>query len=1147
MEKRKFKRILVANRGEIAIRIFRACRELGIRSVAIYSEEDSLSLFRTKADESYQIGKGKNPVDAYLDIDEIIHLAKNKGVDAIHPGYGFLAENPDFAQKCEEAGIVFIGPRPETMRKLGDKISSKIIAREAGVKTIPGVEEPIHSDTEALEFAKQAAYPVMIKAAAGGGGRGMRVVYSEEELLDQFHSAKSEAKKAFGNDSMFIEKYLDRPKHIEVQVLGDLYGNVVHLHERDCSIQRRHQKVIEFTPAFAVDEKIREAICNDALKITKNLGYRSAGTVEFLVDSSGNHYFIEVNPRIQVEHTVTEMVTGIDIIQAQIQIAQGYALSDEPINIPSQEAIVPRGFSIQCRVTTEDPLNNFAPDTGQITLYRSSSGFGVRLDGGNGFQGAVISPYYDSLLVKVITQGRTWDDTVNKAIRSLREIKVGGVKTNIGFLLNVLNTEEFKKGICDTGFIAEHQELFDINTSTDRELRVMEHIGNIVVNDNTSRKKAFDVPVVPPYKEESFRGSKQIFDELGADKLSQWILDQDRLLLTDTTMRDAHQSLMATRMRTVDLLKVAKSMNYNIRDIFSMEMWGGATFDVAYRFLHEDPWHRLDVLREAMPNLLMQMLVRGNNTVGYKNYPDNVVKKFIKESAEGGIDIFRIFDSLNWIEGMRLAIEETIANGKIAEGTMCYTGDILDEKRDKYSLEYYVNLAKDLEKAGCHIIGIKDMSGLLKPYAAHKLIKALKNEVSIPIHLHTHDTTGNGVATVLMAAEAGVDIADTAINSMSGLTSQPALNSVVAALENTSRSTGIDLDAIDRISAYWAAVRPVYENFESDLKSGTTEIYKYEIPGGQYSNLKPQVESFGLGHKFKEVKEMYKDVNQMVGDIIKVTPSSKMVGDMSIFMVQNDLTPENIYEKGANLDYPDSVVTYFKGMMGQPYGGFPEKLQKIVLKDEKPISVRPGKLLDPEDYEADKKYLRSIMEHEPSERDVTSYSLYPKVFEEYVKNFSKYDQLWRMGSDVFFHGLQEGETAEISVNEGQKMIVTLVEVGRLKDDGKRTVTFEINGSRRSVDIEDHTRPLPITGHQGSLMADENNPDQVGASIPGTVAKINVAVGDKVKESQPLMVLEAMKMETNVISPRSGVIAQIFAKEGDSIESGQLLIELESED
>ncbi|WP_077075342.1 pyruvate carboxylase [Aedoeadaptatus urinae] len=1148
MEKRKFKRILVANRGEIAIRIFRACRELGIRSVAIYSKEDSLSLFRTKADESYEIGKGKNPVDAYLDIDEIIHLAKNKGVDAIHPGYGFLAENPDFAQKCEEAGIAFIGPRPETMRQLGDKISSKIIAREAGVQTIPGVDDAIHSDEEALEFAEEAGYPVMIKAAAGGGGRGMRVVNSKEELLDQFHSAKSEAKKAFGNDSMFIEKYLDRPKHIEVQVLGDVYGNVVHLFERDCSIQRRHQKVVEFTPAFSVPEELRQAICNDALKITKNLGYRSAGTVEFLVDSAGNHYFIEVNPRIQVEHTVTEMVTGIDIIQAQIQIAQGYALADAPIDIPNQESIQRRGFSIQCRVTTEDPLNHFAPDTGQITLYRSSSGFGVRLDGGNGFQGAVISPYYDSLLVKVITQGRTWEDTVNKSIRSLRELKVGGVKTNIGFLLNVLNTKEFREGTCDTGFIGEHPELFDINTSTDKELRVMEHIGDIVVNKNTDAKKTFDVPVVPDYKEESYKGSKQIFDELGAKKLSQWILDQDRLLLTDTTMRDAHQSLMATRMRTVDLLKVAKAMNYNIREIFSMEMWGGATFDVAYRFLHEDPWERLDLLRAAMPNLLTQMLVRGNNTVGYKNYPDNVVKKFIKESAEGGIDLFRIFDSLNWIEGMRLAIDETIANGKIAEGTMCYTGDILDEKRDKYSLEYYVKLAKQLEDVGCHIIGIKDMSGLLKPYAANKLVRALKNEVSVPIHLHTHDTTGNGVATVLMAAEAGVDIADTAINSMSGLTSQPALNSVVAALENTSRSTGIDLDAIDQISAYWAAVRPVYEQFESDLKSGTTEIYKYEIPGGQYSNLKPQVESFGLGHKFKEVKEMYKDVNQMVGDIIKVTPSSKMVGDMSIFMVQNDLTPENIFEKGANLDYPDSVVTYFKGMMGQPYGGFPEKLQKIVLKDEKPITVRPGMLLDPEDYEADRAHLKKIMGHEPTERDVTSYSLYPKVFDEYASNFSKYDQLWRMGSDIFFHGLQEGETAEVAVGEGKNMIVTLVEVGKLKEDGKRTLTFEINGSRRSVDITDNTRPMHhATGGSATIMADESNPLEVGASIPGTVAKINVAVGDKVKESQPLLVLEAMKMETNIISPMDGIVEHISVKEGDSVESGQLVLELKEKE
>lgn len=1146
MEIKKFKRILVANRGEIAIRVFRACRELGIRSVAIYSKEDSLSLFRTKADEAYLIGKNKSPIDAYLDIDEIIKLALNKGVDAIHPGYGFLSENPEFAQKCEEAGITFIGPTPEIMQKLGDKISSKIVAHEAGVDTIPGVESPIKSDSEALEFAEKAGYPVMIKAAAGGGGRGMRVVNNEEELLNNFHEAKSEAKKAFGNDSMFIEKYLERPKHIEVQILGDLYGNIVHLYERDCSIQRRHQKVIEYTPAFSLPKELRDKICEDALKITKSLGYRSAGTVEFLVDKNYKHYFIEVNPRIQVEHTVTEMVTGIDIIQAQILIAQGYELGSREIDIKGQESIKSNGYSIQCRVTTEDPLNNFAPDTGQITLYRSSSGFGVRLDGGNGFQGAVISPYYDSLLVKVITHGRSWNDTVNKAVRSIRELKVGGVKTNIGFLLNVLNTEEFRDGSCDTGFISDHPELFDIKPKSDSELHLMNYIGNIVVNDkNTLDKNTFDVPVVPKFERKNLEGTKQLLEQLGAKGLSDWVLKQDRLLLTDTTMRDAHQSLMATKMRTKDMLKIAEATNYNMKELFSVEMWGGATFDVAYRFLHEDPWKRLELLRGKMPNLLMQMLIRGNNTVGYKNYPDNVVKKFIRESAETGVDVFRIFDSLNWLDGMRLAIDETLATGKLAEGTMCYTGDILDETRDKYSLKYYVDLAKEIEKTGCHILGIKDMSGLLKPYAAKKLIKALKDEISIPIHLHTHDTTGNGVATILMAAETGVDIVDTAIDSMSGLTSQPALNSVVAALENTNRNTGISLDRVNEISNYWSAVRPVYSNFESELKSGTTEIYKYEIPGGQYSNLKPQVESFGLGHKFNEVKEMYREVNQMVGDIIKVTPSSKMVGDMSIFMVQNNLTPENIYEKGANLDYPDSVVTYFKGMMGQPYGGFPEKLQKIVLKDEEAITVRPGLLLEDEDYEKDREELKKIFRREPTEKDLISYSLYPKVFEEYAKHFDEYKQLWRMGSDVFFHGLMEGETAEISVDEGKNLIVTLVEIGKIKEDGRRSLTFEINGLRRSIEIEDKTKRsnTSVKSEEIRMAADEDN-SEVGSSIPGTIVKILVREDETVRESQPLMVVEAMKMETNINATKSGKIGKILVKEGESVISGQLVALIE---
>ena len=1140
---KKFKRILVANRGEIAIRIFRAAREMGIRSVAIYSEEDRLALFRTKADESYLIGKGKSPLDAYLDIDEIISLAKKKGVDAIHPGYGFLSENSEFARKCEEEGITFIGPSSEVMEKLGDKITSKIVAKEAGVATIPGIEKPIKNEEEALLFAKSCGYPVMIKAAAGGGGRGMRIAESEDELLEKFESAKNEAKKAFGDDSMFIEKYLHKPKHIEVQILGDEYGNIVHLYERDCSIQRRHQKVIEYTPAFSLPKELREEICQDALKIARSIGYSNAGTVEFLVDSKGDHFFIEVNPRVQVEHTVTEMCTDIDIVQSQILIAMGYKLDSDEIGIKSQDSIEHRGFSIQCRVTTEDPLNNFMPDTGQINLYRSSSGFGVRLDGGNGFTGAVISPYYDSLLVKVITEARTWKDTIRKAKRSLSELKVGGVKTNIGFLLNVLNTKEFQEGTCDTGFIEEHPELFEIKSSKDKELRLMKIIAEKVVNDSKTLEKNFDVPRVPEFEKKNFEGYKQIFDKLGGEGLKKHILEEKKLLLTDTTMRDAHQSLMATRMRSLDLVKIAEALNYNMDKLFSVEMWGGATFDVAYRFLHEDPWERLKILREKMPNMLLQMLIRGNNTVGYKNYPDNVVVKFIKESSKNGIDLFRIFDSLNWLPGMQLSIDEVLKNGKIAEATMCYTGDILDEYRDKYSIKYYIDFAKELEKTGAQIIGIKDMSGLLKPYAAKKLIKNLKEEIGLPIHLHTHDTTGNGVATILQAAEAGVDIVDTAVNSMSGLTSQPALNSVVAALKNTDRDTEIDLDKAEDISKYWAAVRPVYANFESDLKSGTTEIYKYEIPGGQYSNLKPQVESFGLGHKFKDVKEMYKKVNEMVGDIVKVTPSSKMVGDFAIFMVQNELTPENILDKGKNLDYPDSVMTYFRGMMGQPYGGFPKDLQDMILKGEKPITKRPGELLVDEDFDAIKKHLKE-KGIKPSEEDIISSALYPKVFDDYIDYIKENGEVTNIGSDVFFHGLMEGESTEISLEEGKTLIVTLIEVGKLLENGTRNLTFEINGSRRTINIKDETVKSGDTFKEEKIYADPKNEKEVGSSIPGKIVKVLVKEGDQIKKGDKLFIAEAMKMETNIIANVDGKVKDIFVREGDMVESGELLLAFE---
>lgn len=1136
----KFKRILVANRGEIAIRVFRACKELGIRSVAIYSEEDKNSLFRTYADESYQIGKGKSPVAAYLGISEIIELAKAKGVDAIHPGYGFLSENPQFAELCEKNGIAFIGPTGEMMNALGDKIQSKIVASSCGVPCIPGVEKAAENEEQALEFARYCGFPVILKASAGGGGRGMRIVREEKDLVQEYRNAKNEALKAFGVDTMFVEKYIENPKHIEVQVLGDKYGNLVHLYERDCSIQRRHQKVIEFTPALCLSKEQRENICNDALKIAKSVNYRGAGTIEFLVDKNGNHYFIEMNPRIQVEHTISEIVTDIDIVRAQILIAEGYPLSSNEIGIKSQEDVYFHGNAIQCRITTEDPQNNFAPDTGIIDTYRTSSGNGIRLDGGNSASGSFISPYYDSLLVKIVAYARTFDETVNKAIRALKESNIKGVKTNIGFILNVLNHPDFRKGICDTNFIANNPELFNLPKRSDKELKVIKYIGEKVVNETKGIKPSFDIPRVPKFEmPENLCGTKQYLDQHGPKALADWVLSQNKLLLTDTTFRDAHQSLMATRLRTVDMEKIAQDVAIAGNDLFSLEMWGGATFDVAYRFLKESPWERLKALREKVPNVLFQMLIRGANGVGYKNYPDNVIRRFIKESANSGIDVFRIFDSLNWIKGMEVAIDEVLNQNKVVEAAICYTGDIMDEKRDKYTLDYYVKKAKELEKAGAHILAIKDMSALLKPAAAGKLIRALKDEISIPIHLHTHDTTGNGVATLLTAADAGVDIVDTAFNSMSGLTSQPALNSIVAALENTPRETGLPLDKLQQISDYWDAVRPVYANFESGLKGGSAEIYHYQIPGGQYSNLKPQVESFGLGHRFDDVKKMFKTVNDMLGDIVKVTPSSKAVGDMAIFMVQNDLTPENIYEKAKDMDFPDSIVAYFEGMMGQPEGGFPEKLQKLVLKGKEPITCRPGELLPDEDFDAIAKLLKENFAIEPQEKDLLSYALYPKVYMDYLKETIENGNLAHMGSDVFFHGIAEGETCEIKVAEGKILITKLVEIRKVDDNGFREVVFEVNGNRRTVKILDKAAKLVKTSVSKQI-ADETNPNQIGATIPGIIVKFLVKEGEKVEANQPIAVLEAMKMETSVLSSVSGIVEKIYVKEGDQVDSGELI-------
>ena len=1144
---KKFKKVLIANRGEIAIRVIRACRELGIRTVAIYSAEDKNSLFRTKAHESYEIGKGKNPIDAYLDIDEIIHMAKSKGCDAIHPGYGFLSENADFAKACDDAGIVFIGPTYEMMNRLGDKIQSKLVANEVGVPCIPGVEAAIRSEKEAREFAEVAGYPVMLKAAAGGGGRGMRIVRSEENLIAQFKSAQSEAVKAFGNGDIFIEKYIEEPKHIEVQILGDNYGNIVHLYDRDCSVQRRHQKVVEFTPSLCLTEEQRQSICSDALKIARAVNYRSAGTVEFLVDNEGNHYFIEMNTRIQVEHTVTELVTGVDLVQAQVLIAEGYALDSPEIDIKSQDDIKLNGYAVQCRVTTEDPTNNFAPDTGTITMYRSASGNGIRLDGGNGFTGSVISPYYDSLLVKVCAHDRTFNGMINKAVRALKEMKIEGVKTNIGFLLNLLNHPTFRAGECNTGFIENNPQLLNIRSVADKEIQVLDYLGDIVVNQRKDKAGTFNVPVVPAVdlaEVKKLSGTKQIYDEKGAKGLADWVLAQKKVLITDTSLRDAQQSLLATRVRTKDMERIAPAMAYYGCDMFSYEMWGGATFDTAMRFLGEDPWERLATLREEIPNVLMQMLIRGANAVGYKNYPDNTIRKFVQEAYKAGIDVFRIFDSLNWVKGIEIALDEVLNVGGIAEPAMCYTGDILDTNRDKYTLDYYVKLAKTLEKQGAHIIGIKDMSGLIKPMAASKLIKALKNEVAVPIHLHTHDTSGNGVATLLMAADAGVDIIDAAFNSMSGLTSQPALNSIVAALENSERDTGLDINGLQKISDYWVDVRPVYSDFESDLKAASAEIYRLEIPGGQYSNLKPQVESFGIGYKFDEVKDMYVKVNKMFGDIIKVTPSSKVVGDMAIFMVQNDLTPENVVEKGANVDFPDSVVTYFEGMMGQPEFGFPADLQKVVLKGKTPITCRPGELLPPDDFEEFRRHLTEDLGLEGTEQEQVAYSMYNKVFDDFITGRREKGDFRNMGSDIFFHGVAVGQTCEIELQPGKTLVVTLEHVSKADEAGNRTLTWTVNGYRRETIVKDkQALTTSISGTQIQF-ANQDDDKEIGANIPGTIIKVLASVGDTVTQGQPIAIIEAMKMETNVISTGDGQIAKIYVKEGDQVKSGQLIALLE---
>ncbi|ERK43384.1 pyruvate carboxylase [Eubacterium ramulus] len=1141
---RKFKKVLVANRGEIAIRVFRALNELGITTVSIYSKEDRYALFRSKADESYPLNPEKGPIDAYLDIDTIIKIALAANVDAIHPGYGFLSENPDFVDACERNGIVFIGPSSQIMNAMGDKISSKKMAIDAQVPIIPGVDYAIKDIDTATKIAAEVGFPIMLKASNGGGGRGMRIVNTMEDLEKEFNEAKNESKKAFGDDKIFIEKYLRAPKHIEVQILGDNYGNVVHLYDRDCSVQRRHQKVVEYAPAFSIPDETRQIIFDSAIRLSQAVGYRNAGTLEFLVDADNNPYFIEMNPRIQVEHTVSEEITNIDLVQSQILVAEGYPLDSDEINIKSQDDVHCDGYSIQTRVTTEDPANNFMPDTGEITVYRSGSGKGIRLDGGNAYTGAVISPYYDSLLVKAISHDRTFAGAVRKSIRTLQEMRIRGVKTNIPFLINVLHHPTFVAGKCYTTFIEETPELFQLTQSQDRATKIIEFIGDRIVNSQKGQKPHYENRVLPKLDQSKpIYGARDEFLKLGAEGFMQKILKEDKLYVTDTTMRDAQQSLMATRMRSKDLCGAAYATNAYMQNAFSVEAWGGATYDTAYRFLKESPWKRLELLRNRMPNTLIQMLLRASNAVGYSNYPDNVVQEFIKISASHGIDVFRIFDSLNWVENMKMPIDEALKTGKIVEGTICYTGDITSPKETKYTLDYYVNMALELESLGCHSIAIKDMAALLKPRAAKELVTALKKELHVPLHLHTHDSTGNGVSTVLMAAEAGVDIVDLAIESMSSMTSQPSMNAVVEALRGSKRDTGLDFEELDELSRYYGRIRKVYEQFESDMKAPNAEIYKYEIPGGQYSNLLAQVTSMGSADEFESIKALYKDANDLLGNIVKVTPTSKAVGDLAIFMFKNGLTKENILTAGAGLSYPDSVVSYFQGMMGQPYGGFPKELQKIVLKDIEPLTDRPGKSLPPVDFESIKKHLVEKYNYGDKSEEVMnqkaiSYALYPKVYEDYCEHFQMYNDVTRLESHVYFYGLRKGEETYLNIGEGKQLLIKYLEEGEPDENGVRTLTFQVNGMLRTVKIQD--KNLEIKADR-KLKADKTNPQHLGSSIPGTVGKVLVKEGDAVTENMPLLTVEAMKMETTVVSKITGTVDKIYVQQGDTVSQDDLLI------
>lgn len=1141
-----FKKILVANRGEIAVRVFRACTELGKRSVAIYSEQDKMQMFRQKADESYLVGKGLPPVQAYLSISDIMKIAQDNHVDAIHPGYGFLSERADFAQACKDSGIKFIGPEPNVMARMGDKVEARKSAIAAGVQVVPGTDEPIEDVADAIKFCKQHGLPVIFKAAFGGGGKGMRVVRSFEELEENFRRAQSEAKAAFGNGQMFIERFIERPRHIEVQLMGDEHGNVVHLFDRDCSIQRRHQKVVEIAPAPNLDPKLRESIASDALKLARFVNYQSAGTAEFLIDQQGRHYFIEVNARLQVEHTVTEEVTGVDLVQTQIQVAEGATLPELGLE---QDKIHAHGCSLQCRVTTEDPARGFAPDTGRIEVFRSGEGFGIRLDGAAAFTGAYISPYYDSLLVKVIATSKDLRQSALKMDRALKEFRVRGVKTNIPFLLNVLEHEKFLNVTYDTGFIDENPQLFTFKSGKNRAQKLLYYIAELMVNGPktpliTSLKPALITPVVPDVDSTADppMGWRQIYLEKGPEGLAKAVREHKPLLLMDTTFRDAHQSLLATRVRTADLLKISPYVSHKFNRLFSVENWGGATFDVAMRFLHEDPWERLTKMREQMPNVLFQMLLRGANGVGYTSYPDNVVFEFCKVAKEKGMDVFRVFDSLNYLPNLIVGMEAARKAGGIVEAAIAYTGDVSDPTRTKYNLDYYLKLSDEVLKAGAHILCVKDMAGLLKPRSAAMLIGSLRQRhPDIPIHVHTHDTSGNGVASMLAASEAGADIVDCAVDSMSGMTSQPSMGALVAALKGSERDTGFSLAEVSKYSAYWEQTRTLYAPFECTLtmKSGNADVYENEIPGGQYTNLQFQAYSLGLGQHFEEIKRTYAEANKLLGDIIKVTPSSKVVGDLAAFMVQNDLSARDVEERAEDLSFPTSVVEFMRGNIGVPTGGFPEPLRTKILKGLKPVEGRPGAELPPLDFGKLKEQL--IVKHGPviKDTDVLSAAMYPKVKDDYLNFVAEFGPVTKLDTRIFLSGPKVGEEFEVVLERGKTLHIKALAVSEtLTHRGEREVFFELNGQMRTLLVKDKSVEHDVTSN---IKADKSHPGSVGAPMPGTVIEVNVKEGDKVTKGKPVIVISAMKMEMVVQAPCDGVVEKLIAKKDMKVDGDDLLL------